>query len=159
MNHSVELYRAVANQDMLVVYDEHSERSGKYTRKAFYLYENKRRMDFQREPKFVPVTLTNGMVPVPIGRPVNGAADADYWVEFSNEDREFTLFYNGLPQDKYTLPYYDDKESRALREFLTPPAVLLDVAYYATIVGGVVALYCAYVYCQGGGTINVGKYR
>ena len=133
----LQLFNAVKNQDLLVVYDEFSERSGSTTPRAYFLYKNNRRIDSQRSPIFVSTNLALNLPPVPVYEnpplPDTNSPDQLYAVQGTNFDT-FTIYSGQRMVSSHGLPYYSDGVGDFERVLLTPFAVAVDV----TIIGGVI---------------------
>lgn|GEM_PF-6807000 len=62
----LELFQARDGGDILVVYNEASERRDSVRRRAYYLQANESLIQHRRRPHFVKVSLKNGLEPIPV---------------------------------------------------------------------------------------------
>jgi hypothetical protein len=141
------LYYGKSKKDLLVVYDEFSERNESIHRRAYWLEENRRRTEERECPYFVSQRLARGLA----GVPVFSAASATNRLPFDQPETLFavvatnnvcfTLFSGSAEIDSHRLPVYDDGTGQTKRILLTPLTVTADAA----IVGG----FLGYLYLEG----------
>lgn len=134
------LYQAPARQDVLVVYEEFSERKASVRTRAYFLQENLRRLEQRRAPRFVGADAARGLNPIlfqsaATNRP--SASGAELTALVNTNGRTFTLWLNGERVGDHDLPVYDDGSGRVKRVLLTPATVVAD----ATLVGGFLFLW------------------
>lgn len=151
---NLHLFDAQRRNDLLVVYDEYSERSDKIHTRAYWLDENQSRVDQQRAPHFINTHLSGSLPPVPVfygstSNEMNLARPLYAVVAMNN--RSFTLYSGNRKIGSHDLPVYNDGRGRVDKIALTPIAVTADL----TIIGGYVG--CCYVYglAQSGYSVTV----
>jgi hypothetical protein len=146
---NLRLFDAKRQNDLLVVYDEYSERNDAIRTRAYWLNENEARVSQRRAPHFANTNLMCDLqfVPVFYG-PTSSKTNlthAFYAVVATNE-QSFTLYSGNREMNSYDLPVYNDGRGRVEKIALTPVAVTADL----TIVGGY--LGCVWIYGMGGGS-------
>lgn len=119
-----------ARRDVLVEYDEYSERTERVRRRAYFLDANTRRVSKQHKPKFVNPTRYRQLEPIPF-EPFPGVSNQLYATV--NRD-EFALHGKGDVSSHF-LPVYFDSVTRTKQVLLTPPAVIADVTLVSAVVG------------------------
>jgi hypothetical protein len=124
--------------DLLVVYNEYSERSDSVRPRAYLLKENQKRIDLNRRPRFVSANLTGGLKPIPTFSFTNAEPSSPDQICFDlSADRKSFSLYSAGQEISYDLPVYKDRVGTTVRAGLTPVAVAADL----TIVGGIVGYY------------------
>ena len=155
-NPNFRLFESNQRQDFLVVYDEHSERTGSVRRRAYWLNQNQSRVENEKSPVFARLDEVGrqNLVPVPVfySTPDTGSAADTYAVCDTNE-QSFTLFSGHYKIGSFNFPIYNDHWGNVEKVALTPVTVTADV----TVAGGIAAVYVAYGMAQGGYTIRTGK--
>jgi hypothetical protein len=153
-NPNLRLFDATRRNDVLVVYDEYSERNDKVHTQAYWLGKNQARMDQQHAPHFASTKLMDDLPAVPVftgSTPgVTNTAPPLYAVMGTNQ-QSFTLYARGHPMGSHDLPVYNDGWGHVIKAGLTPVAVTADI----TIIGGVVGCWCAAALGQSGTSISV----
>ncbi len=139
-NPNLRLFDARRHDDLLVVYDEYSERGDAIHTRAYWVHRNEKRVEQRREPAFVSTRSAHGLVAVPVFATTNifETDPQSVYAILSADHRSFTVFSTGHPTVSYPLPVYDDGSGRAIRIAFTPLAVAADI----TIVGGVIGYLC-----------------
>lgn len=125
-------------QDVLVCYDEFSDRSFKTRPRAFYLSRNRARLEAGRKPIFVtPGHAANlaavpwqTIEPPPLADPAN-----ELQAVLTGTGDGFTLYSGTNEVGEYHLPVYADGVQRTGQILLTPFAVTADIITAATVVG------------------------
>lgn len=142
---NLRLFNAKQHDDLLVIYDEYSERNDGIRTRAYWLNENQARLDQQRAPHFASPGLMQELSSVPVFYASPGETNwtfALYAVVETNR-QSFTLYYNNGKISRHDLPTYNDGKGRVEKIALTPVAVTADL----TIVAG----FLGYIYLQNGG--------
>jgi hypothetical protein len=126
-------------KDVLVRYDEFSERSNRTRPRAYFLYQNLPRLEARRKPDFVTAgAAAKGLMPLPMLTPeLLPTADPNlelYAVAATNSAR-FALYSKGRELGAYDLPVYPDGVHRTRQILLTPVAVAADVTFVSAVVG------------------------
>jgi hypothetical protein len=143
-NPNLRVFDAKQRNDLLVVYDEHSERNDSLHTRAYWLKKNQARVDQQRAPHFTGTNLMCGLPSVPI---FHGSATTvtnpplPLYAVVEPDKQSFALYTGGNKTGSYDLPVYNDGWGRTIKITLTPVAVTTDV----TIVGG----FIGYLYLEG----------
>jgi hypothetical protein len=151
-NPNLRLFDAKRKSDLLVVYDEYSERGDKIHTRAYWLNENQTRVDQRRTPHFVGTRSMHRLAPVPVfdsAPDETGGAWTHYAVVATNR-QAFALHAGNGEISVHDLPTYNDGRGRMEKIALTPVAVTADL----TIVGGYLGLWFAYGLAQSGYTIH-----
>lgn len=142
------LYQAPSRQDVLVVYEEFSERKASVRTRAYFLQENFRRMEQGHTPRFVAAEAARGLHPIlfqSTATNVPSVSGAELTALVNTNGRTFSLWLNGERVGDHDLPVYDDGSGRVKRVLLTPATVVAD----ATIVGG-----CLFLWAWSAGFLN-----
>lgn len=136
----VRLYQARGKSDVLVVYEEFSERKAAVRTRAYYLQENAARLERRRRPHFVGAQEARTLDPIRTQVATNEVAvltGPELAAVVSPNGRTFTLCVNGEKVGEHELPVYDDGSGRVKQVLLTPVTVVVDV----TIAGGFLFLW------------------
>jgi hypothetical protein len=147
-NLNLRLFDAKQQNDLLVVYDEYSERNDEIHTRAYWLNENQAQVDQRRAPHFASPGLMRHLPPVPVFYSTPGETNwtfAQYAVVETNR-QSFTLYSNNGKISRHDLPTYNDGRGRVEKIALTPVAVTADL----TIVGGYLGVWCLYGLAQSG---------
>ena len=142
-NPNLHVFRDERQNDLLVTYEEFSDRRETDRTRAFFLYKNQSRLQSQGRPHFVNLGASRGLTPVQLffSTPTNPPV---LFCTVSETNRaSFTIFLAGRPMGTYALPMYDDGWGRVERIAWTPFAVTADL----TIIGG----YLGCIWISGGG--------
>jgi len=139
-NPNLRLFEAKSQTNLLVIYDEFSERTEAVHTRAYWVNENETLIHKGMHPHF---TGTNSMrnlpvvpvsyAPIPAGINLPPALCA---VVATNK-QSFTLYLANRATASHDLPVYNDGKGRLERIALTPVAVAADL----TIVGGVIGFF------------------
>jgi len=129
------VYNGVKQKDLLVVYDEYSERYDSIHPRAYWLYRNQERLSRGLRPSFSRVDLSRRLkgvpiLPAPLGT-TNLPPELLYAVSTANS-QTFAVFSGNHEMGSHDLPVYNDGKGEVERLALTPLSVVADV----TIVGG-----------------------
>ncbi len=134
------LYHADREKDLLVVYDEYSERHDSVRTRAYLLYRNQERVHERQRPRFIKSDLKHpgAALPVLFSQAESPAADSGLalYAVASTNGPNFTIFSGFREVSSHELPVYNDGKGPLEKVALTPPAVIAD----ATIIGGFVFL-------------------
>ena len=136
---NVHLYDGGKRNDMLVVYQEYSERTGKQHTRAYWLNENQRRLDECHMPDFVSTNYALHLLPVPVfnARPERVDFSAGSYALLGANQQSFTLYSEGGQIVSHDLPVYNDGKGKLEKAALTPVTVTADL----TIIGGVLGYF------------------
>lgn len=133
---NLRLFEAKQRNDLLVVYDEYSERNDRVRTRAYWLNENQELVKRLREPDFVNTNLSRNLQPVPLFNSFSNVATNFPIYAVATNYESFTVFSTqGI--NSYDLPVYNDGWGKYEKTALTPVMVVADL----TIIGGVVGYY------------------
>jgi hypothetical protein len=142
---SLRLFNAPQKNDLLVVYKEYSERTGRVRPRAYWVKENEPRIKRGKTPAFVDKQFAVGLVPVTVyqlGSSIPTQPILPYAIVGTN-GASFTFFSVGkFPCSYNFLPVYNDGWGKYEKIVITPFAVTADL----TIIGGVAVVYVGYWY-------------
>ena len=139
LNPNIRIFASQDHSDMLVVYDEYSERADRKRTRAYWLNENEKQLAQRHAPHFV--STNSFLTPIPVIPAATNQISfpPPPYARIEADQQSFTLFLDDHSQaGPYNLPTYNDGKGKVEKFFLTPVAVTAD----ATIVGGVVGYYC-----------------
>lgn len=125
-------------QDMLVCYDEFSDRSFKTRSRAFYLSRNRARLEAGRKPDFVTPGRAANLASVPwqtIEPPLLADPAEELQAVLTGTGDGFRLYSGTNKVGEYHLPVYADGVQRTGQILLTPFAVAADIVTFATVIG------------------------
>jgi hypothetical protein len=130
------LFDAKPQKDLLVAYEEYSERSGKTHTRAYLLNQNEKRVAQNQRPHFVSTNQLHEFPPVmvfhaPVG-PGTNMPPVLYAIVQTNH-QSFTLYSGERKIGSHDLPVYSDGVGKYERLAWTPLAVTADL----TIIGGI----------------------
>ncbi len=127
--------------DVLVLYNEQEPKSGKVTRRAFYLFANEERLTERKRPRFVSPDSAGNCAPVPIlqKRPADLKAIPDELYAVSPLPATFELWSRGRTLAEFELPAYGNWLT-AKKFFLFPLAAAADAAGVGAAVGAAAAI-------------------
>jgi len=137
-NPNLHLFAAKQAADILVVYDEYSERSDATHARAYWLKDNQKLIDNRHPPHFVSTNASVGCVAVPVvlaGR--NQMTLPSPYAVVATNGQSFTLYLQDGTIEPHDLPFYNDRKGKVEKIALTPLANAADI----TILGGVLG-YC-----------------
>lgn len=129
------LFQTRHPDDLLVVYDEYSDRNDVIRTRAYLLNQNQERVEQRQPPHFVSMNRRRGLTPLLVLPGSN--APVDFFASVATNGQSFTVYSRNRPAHSYQLPVYNDGKGRLARIALTPVALSADL----TIVGGYLFLY------------------
>jgi len=140
-NHpNLRLFHAEGQSDLVVVYDEYSERNDSVHTRAYLLQKNAKLLDERRQPDFVSTNLVRGLRPVSVFRTdVLSATNSSppLYAVAGTSGQTFTIYSREGISSSHELPVYNDGKGRWVRIALTPVTVVADT----TIIGGYLFLW------------------
>jgi hypothetical protein len=142
-NPNLRVFRDERQNDLLVIYDEFSDRQETDRARAFFLYKNQSRLQSQSRPHFVNLNTSRSLTPVPLFFSTPTNPPALYCEVAETNHANFMIYSAGRQIGSYDLPMYNDGWGQAERIAWTPFAVTADL----TIVGG----YLGCVWISSGG--------
>jgi hypothetical protein len=143
---NLEVFQTKNHRDFIVVYDDDRVTDGNYTRRAYLLYANEKRIEAGNRPRFTSVRRAERLQPIPVETNFMARANPTNLprlkaVLLSNHD-----YFDLVSDDRYvgtfTLPVYVNRSGPARRVLLTPPAMLSDATLYSSFVAGFAAFVC-----------------
>ena len=147
VNGTVQLFDAGQQKDLLVVYDEYSERHDAVRSRAYFLNQNDPRVAQGRKPRFTTVPAETNLPPLPVlfMAPLSTNSPETVYAVLATNRQSFTLYAGGR-RTNHNLPVYNDGRGQTYRIALTPVAVVADL----TIVGGVLGCFFIYALAEAG---------
>jgi hypothetical protein len=137
-NPNLRLFEAKPTGNLLVVYDEYSERRNSIHTRAFWLNENQKPLAEHYMPHFVSASSTPGLISIPVFFAHTNQSclpPPPYAIVATNGQSLIFHLRDGLVSS-YDLPFYNDGKGKVEKFILTPVAVTAD----ATIVGSILGL-------------------
>lgn len=136
---NLRLFEGGKRNDLLVVYNEYSERSGVTYARAYWLGKNEKRLEEHRMPYFVStnVALRLSAVPVFNAPPEESGPTPEFYALLTTNQQSFALYSGTAQISSHDLPDYNDGRGRIEKAALTPLAVTADL----TLVGGVLGYF------------------
>jgi hypothetical protein len=141
---NLRLFDAKKENDLLVVYNEYSERNDTVSIRAYLLNQSEERIKQNKRPYFVSVKLTNSLPSIPVFHaPVESSTtfSQTLYAITSTNNQSFMLYSGNHEIGSHDLPVYNDGKGNIERAALTPVSVVADI----TIVGG----FIGYWYLEG----------
>jgi hypothetical protein len=145
------LFSQLSENDVLVQYDETTEKKESVRRRAYFLFRNARRIEQRKKPRFVnPETaITMAGIPLEPGNPgmTNlSSTRLPLAAVYDNHAREFWLFRHGKLEGPSDLPAYKDSNGNFIRVILTPFAAAGDTVVVGLVAGIAIATSAAVNY-------------
>jgi hypothetical protein len=141
-NSDLRIYEAKSKNDLLVVYNEYSERHDSTRARAYWLNENQKLVENRHMPHFVSTNSAANLTAIPVySSSANLVNLPQPFVITVTNGQSFTLYSKDRAHATYDLPFYNDQKGKVEKFALTPLATVADV----TIVGGVIG----YLYLEG----------
>jgi hypothetical protein len=126
---NLRLYTNRSQKDLLVVYDEYSERRDSVQPRAFWLFQNQKRIENRRRPDFVSVKVAKHLANIPVFPETNAPTDIQNFSLYalgSTNHYFFSLYSDGNGR-QYMLPVYSDG-SRTIERMIFVPTVVVGAA-------------------------------
>lgn len=150
-NPNPRFYEGRRQKDLLVVYDEYSERRDATRTRAYWLNENQERILQRRRPDFVSTNAALRMPALPVFDQLPKVTNRPpLYVLLGSDRQSFTVYSATEPLVSCGLPVYNDGKGKIEKAALTPPAVTADL----TIVGGFLGYFWLEGFAQSGGSIS-----
>ncbi|HET7625970.1 MAG TPA: hypothetical protein VFM25_11975, partial [Verrucomicrobiae bacterium] len=107
---NLRLYKNRGQKDLLVVYDEYSERHDSIRPRAYWLFQNQNRIENRRRPDFVSVKVAKRLTSVPVFSETNGPADIENLPLYAlgSTNHYFFSLYSDGNERRFMLPVYSD---------------------------------------------------
>lgn len=138
--------------DILVVYDDQEKRSGKLTRRAFFLFADQERLGRGKRPTFIGLDRIGDYSAIPIFKEplADSKTPPGDLFALSSSPWQFKLQSRDHTVAEFELPAYGNWLT-AKKFFLFPVAAAAD----AVAVGAVVGAATALGYAESGGSITI----
>lgn len=130
--------------DLLVVYDEYSDRRCSTRRRAYFLQQNDANLKQHARPHFVSSSHSNGLAVVPVLYTAPAVSPNQLYAVTATNSTCFSVFSGRHELCSHELPVYNDGVGPAERVAFTPVTVTMD----ATIIGGVCGYICLYALAE-----------
>jgi hypothetical protein len=152
---NVRLYESQKKNDILVVYNEYSERNDSTHTRAYWLNKNENRVKDNRTPAFARKNSVDHLPPVPVfySLPEMPESNRNLYAVCNTNFNTLALYSGNREIGSYALPIYKDRQGTVEKVALTPVTVTTDAA----MVGGYVGLFVLYSWAQSGYCFRVGK--
>jgi hypothetical protein len=156
----LQLFEGDPQTNLLVFYDEYSERNNGIHTRAYWLKENQTKVDEHVRPHFASFSAKNHLPSVPIYYdpiPAGMTLPPGLCAVVATNQQSFTLYVDNRVIGSRLLPIYNDGKGRTEKIALTPLAVTAD----ASIVGPAIAGLLAYWYASSSDVqdkVNRGEY-
>jgi hypothetical protein len=134
-NLNLRLFQTSPQTNLLVIYDEFSERNQAVRTRAYWLNENQGLVDQHLRPHFTSTDSMRNLPAVPIFYepiPARVNLPPTLCAVVATNKESFTLFLANRAVGSHDLPVYNDGKGQVERIAITPVAVTADL----TIVGG-----------------------
>jgi len=148
-NVNFRLFDSKRKNDLLVIYDEYSERNDGIHTRAYWLNENEMLINQRHAPHFVNTNLMRNLPSVPVfhaSAPSETNLTQPLYAIVATNQQSFTLYSGNREISSYDLPFYNDGKGRVEKIALTPIAVTADL----TIIGGYIGVWCLYGLAESG---------
>lgn len=142
---NLRLFEDQRHHDLLVVYDEYSERKCITRPRAYFLYRNQDLLVQHKCPHFVKTGVATKMPAVPLFHSLPGSTYEGACAVAETNSPNFIVLLNGHELGSNELPVYNDGIGQTERLALTPVATTIDL----TIIGGVLGYYWLYMDAPG----------
>jgi len=145
-NPRLELFHDVKRTDVLALYDEVHETRSAVHRRAYYVNQNRQRIEARRKPRFVNPERAGGLPQVALVRAAQVVPTTIAPLEaiVSTNGQQFTLAAD-FGGHTHQLPVFQDRTGVAGCVLLSPLAVAGDVV----MVGVVAGFYATWLYLSG----------
>ena len=130
------LFRDEKPDDLLVVYEEYSDRHCTTNTRAFFLRQNLKPLARHVRPHFVSPDISRQLAPLPVFPVAPADPPGGLYAVMATNNAGFTIYSGQRGLGAHPLPNYNDGVGRVERIAWTPLTVTADL----TIVGGMVAL-------------------
>jgi hypothetical protein len=135
---NLRLFEAKTQTNLLVVYNEFSERNEGVHTRAYWLEENQTRVGQHLAPHFTGANAGRNLAVVPVYYapiPAEKNLPRSLCAVVATNQQCFTLYLEDRAIGTHDLPVYNDGKGQAERIALTPVAVAADVVLVGSVVG------------------------
>lgn len=144
INPNLRLFQDGRQKDLLVVYDEYSERTRSVRPRAYLLQKNQQRVALDQQPYFVSDRAAEKLPEVPVF-PNLAAVEMNsppaLFAVVSTNTESFAVYSGGQLESFHDLPIYPDPVSRRERDALAPLAITADAVIITGVTLGLLYLY------------------
>jgi hypothetical protein len=152
---NLELYKDNQHGDILVEYDELSDKTGHVKRRAYLLDANEERILAAKKPRFVDVHTADHLAIIPVETHSAPGADSTNGIliraELSPDGQQFTLISVGQSIGPHRLPIYTGSADHFDRFMFTPMTVTGDAVIYGTMAAAIAGVAYLYGVAYSGG--------
>jgi hypothetical protein len=126
---NLRVFDAASQKDLLVVYNEFSERTKTIHTRAYLLNKNQNNVVLQKHPHFVSTNLAGNLPPVPVFQtpPIITSLSQPLYVVAPTNAVGFMVYSNQTSIGSFDLPWYSDRTGQIERIALSPVAITVDV--------------------------------
>ena len=155
------LFDAQDRQDVLAIYDECASPHGERKRRAYFVLENRKRTEAERKPRFVSLSLSNGLAAIPISSSAVQPSPARdlHAIQTENLYRFTLISQNGESLGEFVLPTYRSRFGTVKCVALTPITLAVDATVIGTILAAAVGWAYAVAYSPAAGLPDAQKAR
>lgn len=124
-------------EDVLVQYQEIDDRSFKPRERAYFLYQNQKKLATGRKPAFTKPEKAGGLIPLLIVTPEEHTAqvrELELYAVAETNSPTFAVYSKDRELGVHDLPVYGERMQLAGQVALTPLAVAADVIVVGTVV-------------------------
>ncbi|MDB6066781.1 MAG: hypothetical protein JWR26_2989 [Pedosphaera sp.] len=151
----LELFESSDRKDVLVEYDEETDKDVTSRRRAFFLMANQKKLSSGRPPRFVDPRTADKLQPIVlelayVAPDTNAPVDLSLKAVLSQDHHSFNLVSAGKELGSFELPSYHRAEGTWARIALTPLAVTGDTVICAAAAAAIAGVF--YVWGLGHGS-------
>jgi len=140
-NPNLRLFVANQKDDLLVIYDEYSDRSDTTHTRAYWMKKNQKLIDQRNSPHFITTNTYVGFTALPVfPASTNQINSPPPYAIVTTNGQSFTLHLDNGSIESHDLPCYNDQKGKVEKFALTPLTAAADI----TIVGGVFGYWYLY---------------
>jgi hypothetical protein len=160
---NLEVYQTKNHKDLVVVYDEDHDSDGGYTRRAYLLNANQKRIEAEHRPHFTSARRAESLQPVPVETnslaQTNSVIAPGLQAVLLPDQKHFELVSYGRSVGTFALPVYVNNSDRAWRIVATPVTLSADVTFYGSVAAVYAAYFVASCYCAGDSTYTTPPWK
>ena len=120
VNPNLRLFRDDNRDDVLVVYDEYSDRHYTTKARAFFLNQNQEPLRQHRRPYFVNINCAHRLKPMPVVSLMPTSPPDLFFGLTTTNGGNFVIYHGSRELGSYSLPFYNDGIGRLERIAWTP---------------------------------------
>jgi hypothetical protein len=138
---NLRLFEGAPQTNLLVLYDEYSERNDAVHTRAYWLKENQTQVDQHVRPHFAPSSSKDHLASVPVfydPLPDGMKLPPGLCAVVATNQQSFTLYVDNQAVGSHSLPIYNDGKGRTEKIALTPLAVTADASIVGPAIAGLI---------------------